>query len=361
MSERIQAGGPAVWTMIREARWRGGQAVLAAIAMASGAGCERAEHSPSGPAIVQIGDSAITVLRYRVMLQRVESSYAVARGFSGRKYYRPPGFQRCVTNRRIGIEPRAAVLEECRGNYARMQHNVLESMVEAEWLEQEAKRVGVEVRGGSASDRIVQLRATLARRVVESTRHRPSPAAISRYYDDHRRYFVQPERRAARALLIRTKRAATDAKRALLEGRSWPAVATRSGGTPPSRMAGTREEFEPSLGRAVFRARASVIVGPVNAEAGWYVLQVTAVIPRLQLSLGRSQVAIEDYLEQRERSRATVAYWRRLYAGSRALTTCLTGLKIPACRNGPRSELGEGIPSGLPATRPTLPPVWPDP
>ncbi len=304
--------------------------------------------SPStSQAIARVGDASISLAQYQRRLRTAERTYAQSRGVSGSRYYVPPNFRICVVNRRrLGSDrPQATdsmVRAQCRRNYEYRRSSTLSTMIEDLWIKQEASTQGL----APPSDpyvRALAFPARLARRTVEAIdRQEISESAIARYYRTHRRYFITPEQRVARAIVSSTPERARQAKRALDEGMGWNAAARSYGqpgiGSEPQRLAGSRKLFDFGLRAPFFGARRGVVIAPVHAQAGWYALQVRAIEPPRLLSLAESRGAIATFLAERRHNQAAIDYWSRVRRTVRARTVCLVRLTVPECRNGSRDD-----------------------
>lgn len=305
------------------------------LALLTAAGCGEDDETPD--AVVEVGGSAITQSRYARELARSEASYAEVYGYPTRRYFDPPRFPLCVEHNRLEL-PAAKAKAACAAQHRGLKASVLQSLIEREWLEQAARRAGIEVSveavrrslnvPDAASEagphRLARMRDRLVERGISGSDFTPTSHAVRSYYELHREFFVQPERRDAVAVSF-------SARRAAVRGR-------RGGGEPVTYENVSYEETEPTLARVVFKAREGERVGPVRIAGTWYIVEVTRVQRRFQMSLRESQPSISGFLEDNNRYIAQVDFMRRFRERARKGTVCLTALRVPECGNAPRTE-----------------------
>jgi foldase protein PrsA len=149
-----------------------------------------------------------------------------------------------------------------------------------------------------------------------------------------------PERRDIRVVLTKRRDAAVQARRELLQGRSWRSVARRysidaasrfHGGRLPDQVPGTLER---RLDRAVFSARRGRITGPVRTRSGFYVFRVSRIEPEHFLSEAASRRIIRRQLvvhaEQAELDRFVAGFGAKW----RSRTVCAEEYRAsPNCAN----------------------------
>jgi foldase protein PrsA len=111
-----------------------------------------------------------------------------------------------------------------------------------------------------------------------------------------------PERRDIRAIITKRRRAAVQAKRDLIEGKSWKFVARRySIDLDTRRHAGrlpglTRGTLERRLERAIFGAPRRRIRGPVRTRSGFWVFRVSRIKPARFRSEAASRRIVRRHL-----------------------------------------------------------------
>jgi foldase protein PrsA len=162
---------------------------------------------------------------------------------------------------------------------------------------------------------------------------------IEAYYEKNRKRFLLPERRDLTFILTKTKARAKQAKQALEDGEGWKAVIKKYSIDPKrSRAQAVRgpqlAEGREALERAVYRTGKGEINGPVKTRFGWYVFEVTKVMPSSHQSLADAKEGIRELL-YRQREDAAID---RFHEDYRDKTVCADEFKAPECSNGPREK-----------------------
>ena len=324
----------------------------------------------AGPAIVRVGDVEISRVRYERLLAKTAAGYAKARTLPGRRYYVPPKYSLCIRNRREWRSvpadwPASKVRIQCRHNHQRLRTSLLSSLIEDEWLDQEADKQGIEPPTDPTA-RFSELPAELAQAAVDMADAPVSDLDVAKYYRRHRGFLRRPEQRNWRAVLFPEEAKAQRAKDAIERGLGWAAAARRYGnpdvGAVPQDSVVSPDSVEIGLRKPIFQADKGELVGPVASQSGFYVFTVEKIAPAEQLSLAESREAIVPVLETNRREQAQIDYWRAMRLAARERTVCLTELEVPDCSNGPRARFdADGVAFGRTNPRPVLPPPGSEP
>jgi foldase protein PrsA len=141
--------------------------------------------------------------------------------------------------------------------------------------------------------RIDLLTTRIRRRVTAAGEATVTDAQVDAYHAEQGNVRI-PERRDVRMVLTRSRDAAVEAKRELLDEATCRAVARRHSrpipfdvptGGPGGIIRGLeRADLDPRTRRAIFRARRGAIVGPVRTPFGQLVFRVSRVHPPRELS-----------------------------------------------------------------------------
>jgi foldase protein PrsA len=363
-----------------------GLGVLAAVAavVATAAFGGRGDGSPGGrgdglpeargDAVANVGGSVITKSEFDRAVDRAPREGRMGTAALRGVPYDPPDHEACVGAKMDspvpvgGAKPTDESLrEDCRAEFEGLLPVVMENLIEAEWIRQEAKRRGIrfsaadaerevesylkregsteqqayrdylEQSGLSKREFLADIQLDLVRDALfRKVATRASKSSAGRLRENNARGRRQPERRDLLVVLARTKGEADEARRALERGASWRDTAQRYSIDASSRARGarlpgvTRGEYEEELERAAFDAKRGELAGPVETQFGWYVIEVAkirAARPESPEQAGRSV--------RRERERTALnkfAEWlRETY---RARTWCADGFEIPECANG---------------------------
>jgi foldase protein PrsA len=258
-----------------------------------------------------------------------------------------------------------------------VRSSVTESLIEDEWIRQEAEVREITVTQADVQKAVEKARETgflsdealeraeltmtqllpsirgtqLERKVTEDITERASSVSaetIAEYYRRHREELMVPERRDVRLVLTRTRARAKAARAALENGGSWTTVAEEyslhgsrvNGGKVADLRKGP---LSTPLVTTVFRTRQGVLSGPIRADdSSWGVFVVERIKPPFQASFERARDDIKDFLISRQRRQALDAF-RAKY---REMTTCAPGFEVPSCKNGPeQTDKAGGKPS----------------
>jgi foldase protein PrsA len=164
---------------------------------------------------------------------------------------------------------------------------------------------------------------------------------IAAHFKRNKARFMQPEQRDLLVVVTPAKAQAAAARAALARGESWGAVARRHSIDRASRSDGgrmlrvTRGEQDKAVGDAVFGASVGQLSGPVKAEDGYYVFEVTRVFRARQQTLDEARPTIERLLISERRRKQLDKFTEEFREKWRSRTECREGYVISDCKNGP--------------------------
>jgi foldase protein PrsA len=305
----------------------------------------------------------------------------------------PPNYTKCVATKKQTPSPQsgqgkqsdADLKKQCKSEYETLKKEVMQFLIQAQWVEQESKAQGIKVSdqtvqkaledqkkqafpnekayqkflktsGMSESDilfrvKLDQLQQKLTQKITEDSK-KVSDQDIQAYYDKNKKRFAQPERRDLRVVLTKTKAKADAAKKALDDGQSWSAVVKQysidqaskaQGGKLPAVAKGQQDK---ALDDAVFAAPKGKIEGPVKTQFGWYVFEVEKITAASQRSLEQSKETIKGLLRS-ERQQKSLDEWikdfRERYKNK---THCADDFRVAECDNAPKEKTDTGAVSG---------------
>ena len=296
----------------------------------------------------------------------------------------PPDYKACVADKRKTApkpakgQPKvtdAALKTQCKKEYDALRTQTLQLLVSVQWIEGEAKEMGLKVSdaefkksfdqqkkqafpkaadyakflktsGQTQGDIDQQVRQELLRKKiidkVTKGKDKVSDAQVKKFYDQNKARFAQPERRDLRIVLTKTKAKADQAKRALDGGESFSKVAKRlsidqasksQGGKLPGVAKGQQEK---ALDNAIFKAAKGKLVGPVKTQFGYYVLEVTKITPESQQTLEQAKATIKQTLGAQNQQKALEKFAKSYQKRWREKTECREEFKTPECKNGPK-------------------------
>jgi parvulin-like peptidyl-prolyl isomerase len=166
---------------------------------------------------------------------------------------------------------------------------------------------------------------------------------IAAHFERNKASFKQPEQRDLRVVVTPSKAKAAAARAALAGGASWSAVARRHSIDRASRSDGgrmrrvTRAQQDKVLGDAVFGAPMGRLSGPVKAEDGYYVFEVTRVFRARQQTLDEARPTIERLLVSERRRKQLNEFAEEFREKWRSRTECREGYVTSDCKNGSNS------------------------
>lgn len=291
---------------------------------------------------------------------------------------RPPEFTACVqgklqrlprTSREEDAPSKAVLKDECRDEYEQLREQVMSLLLRYVWIAQEAGKQRIEISdtdverafaeqrkgsfpndadyrrflsnsGMTEDDLKTQVKVELTvQRLQEKITGTPEigQAAIARFYDTHRRRFAQPETRRLRAILTKDRETAARARASIDAGQPFDAAARRFSVDLASKAHGgelgplAKGQQEPALDHAVFDADRGKLIGPIRTKFGYYVFEVTAIIPPRQQTLQEASSTIMQVLQADARRRLVQRWSAGFEARYRSMTHCRDGYVISRC------------------------------
>jgi foldase protein PrsA len=366
----------------------------AALGVAAFAGC--GNDVPAG-AVAKVGDSTITQDEFDKWLNTAargsgQGGAAVAPD--------PPDFSKCIAAKAKTPVPKGekeptneALKKQCKTEYNTLKREVMQFLIQAEWVQQEASDRNIKVTdkeikksfedqkkqafpndkqykaflasSGMSEDDILfrvkldQLQQKLTQKVTEDAK-KVSDEDISAYYEKNKKRFAQPERRDLRVVLTKTEAKASQAKQALQSGQPFKKVvkqysideASKSqAGLLPAVSEGQQEK---AFDEAIFAAGKGKLEGPVKTQFGWYVFKVEKVTKASQQTLDQSKETIKNLLRSQRQQKALDAFIKSFREDYKDRTDCADDYRVAECKNAPKDETNTapasgGNPGGQPA------------
>jgi foldase protein PrsA len=342
---------------------------------------------PAG-SVAKVGDETITKKEFDKWLKTAAASQSQGGALVVPD---PPDYKKCIAAKRLqptqgGSKPSdSALKKQCKQEFDQLKGEVMQFLIQAQWVEQEADARGVKVSdaevqrsfqdqkkqafpndkaykrflassGMSEADilfrvKLDQLQQKLTQKITENE-GRVSDSDITDYYSKNKKRFAQPERRDLNVVLTKTKAKAETAKSALDRGQSFKSVAKKysidqasksQGGKLPDVAKGQQEK---ALDTAVFGAKKGKITGPVKTQFGYYVFEVSKVKPATQQSLAQARETIRNLLKSQRQQKALDSWIKSFRSNYKDKTVCADDYRIAECKNGPRQKTDTGPASG---------------
>jgi foldase protein PrsA len=345
--------------------------------------------------VAKIGDSVITKNQFNHWLSA--AAHGSSAPGSAVVVPDPPDFTKCIANQAKQPVPKGAkkpttaqLKTQCQQQYDALKQQVMQFLVSAEWIQQEAQSQKVKVSnaevqkqfadqkkqsfqkdadykkflansGMTEADLIFRVKLDVisnsVRNKVIKGKDNVTDAQISSYYDKNKQRFAQPERRDLLVVLTRTKAKADQAKKALGSGQSWASVAKKfsideaskaQGGKLPGVAKGQQEK---AFDSAIFGAKQKVTTGPIKTQFGFYVFQVTKVTPASQQTLAQTKETIKNLLKSQNQQKALNDFVKKFRNDYKKKTKCSKNYVIPDCNNAPKTKTTTPASGGSPQTQ----------
>jgi foldase protein PrsA len=362
---------------------------LAAIGLSAFAFAACGNDVPSG-AVATVGDEQITQDEFDKWLNTAAQGQAQGSGASA--VPDPPDFEKCVAAKKKQPVPKgqqrpsdATLKKQCQTEYDTLKTEVMQFLIQAEWVQQEAENQDVNVSdkqikqsfedqkkqafpndkayqdflktSGMTEEDILfrvkldQLQQKLTAKITQDAK-KITDADISAYYDKNKKRFAQPERRDLLVVLTKTEAQADKAKAALEDGDSFKQVAKQYSIDEASKAQGgklpavTQGQQEKAFDDAIFDAKKGELVGPIKTQFGWYVFEVSKVSPASQQSLDESKEAIRNLLRSQGQQEALDKWIKSFREDYKDKTDCADEFRIAECSNAPEEKTNTGPASG---------------
>jgi foldase protein PrsA len=360
-------------------------AVLGVVALS---GCGNSV--PAG-AVAKVGDSTITQDEFDKWMNIAVKGQSQAPGGAAAAPD-PPDFEKCVEAKKKTPVPKGqqkpsddALKKQCKNDYDTLKREVMQFLIQGEWVQQEAEKRDIEVKpaelrkalddqkkqvfpndkqyqqflktsGMTEEDvlfrvKLNELQQRLTQDATEDAK-KVSDEDISAYYDKNKKRFAQPERRDLRVVLTKSKAKADQAKKQLKSGQAFKKVvkaysideASKSqGGLLPAVSEGQQEK---AFDEAIFAAPKGKLQGPVKTQFGWYVFKVEKVTKASQQTLDESKDTIKNLLRSQRQQKALDAFVKNFRKDYKDETKCADDYRVVECENAPKNESDTAPASG---------------
>jgi foldase protein PrsA len=343
-------------------------------------------------AVAKVGDETITQDEFNKWVSTAVKSQAQG---GPAAVPDPPDFKKCVAAKKKAPAPTgqakqsdAALKKQCKTEYDTLKREVMQFLIQAEWVQQEADKRNIEVSdkavrksfedqkkqafptdkaykqflktsGMTETDilfrvKLSQLQQKLTQKVTEDAK-KVSDADVQQYYEKNQKRFAQPERRDLRVVLTKTEAKAQQAFQALDGGQGWKDVVKQysideaskaQGGKLPAVAKGQQDKaFED----AAFAASKGELKGPVKTQFGWYVFEVQKITPASQQSLEQSRDTIKNLLRSERQQKALDAFIKDFREEYKDKTNCSDDFRVAECKNAPKEKTDTGAAPAQPS------------
>jgi foldase protein PrsA len=332
-------------------------------------------------AVAKVGDETITQEEFDKWVETAVKSQAQG---GPAVVPDPPDFKKCVAAKKKAPTPEgqgkqsdADLKKQCKTEYDTLRREVMQFLIQAEWVQQEAENRDIEVTeaavrksfdeqkkqafptdkayksflktsGMSEADilfrvKLSLLQEKLTKKVTDEAKT-VSSADVEEYYDKNQKRFAQPERRDLRVVLTKTEAKAQQAKQALQDGESWKQVVNQYSIDEASKAQGgkmaavAKGQQDKAFEDAVFAAQKGELEGPVKTQFGWYVFEVEKILPASQQSLEQARDTIKNLLRSERQQKALDAFIKDFREEYKDDTNCADDFRVAECKNAPKEE-----------------------
>jgi foldase protein PrsA len=280
----------------------------------------------------------------------------------------PPNFDSCISQVKAQIptyakgKTDAQIRTACKQLFTSLSGQVMDFLIRAYWYQAQAKKLGITVNkafatakkqqfptaaafstflsqsGQTLSDIMFRVRVNeIYKKLLAKHKVTVNAAAIQTYYTNHKSQFGKPESRNIRIVRTNTLKAANAAKAALMHGQSWNVVTKKYSIDNSTKNKGgvitgvTKGQQEQALDTAAFGAKVNKIVGPVHGQFGYYVVEVTKIVPSTQQSLAQATPLIKQILNGNRQTTAQTAVDAQAKKAWQSKTKCRSQYSMADC------------------------------
>ncbi|HXQ00348.1 MAG TPA: peptidyl-prolyl cis-trans isomerase [Solirubrobacteraceae bacterium] len=293
----------------------------------------------------------------------------------------PPNYTTCIAHLEATApkpakgqsKPTAAQLKsQCEQQYQSLKQTTLGFLISANWLLGEANEQGIKMSdaevqkafskiknqqfpteaafqkflastGYTVSDLLLrvkldELSTKIQQKITKNAQKKPSKKEIESYFEQHKSQYGQPEKRNILIILTKTQAQAEKAKKEIESGKSFASVAKAVSIDPVSKAAGgslpgvVKGQEEKALSEAVFGAKVKVLGGPIKTPFGYYVYEVTKIIPGSQQSLSSVQSTISQQMAAEKQQKALSEFIKNFRKTWTARTECRAEYSVQDCK-----------------------------
>jgi foldase protein PrsA len=368
---------------------------VAGLSMAAVSAC--GNDVPPG-AVAKVGDETITQDEFDKWVETAVKSQAQG---GTAVVPDPPDYTKCVAAKKKTPAPAgqkkqtdAALEKQCKTEYTTLKREVMQFLIQSEWVTQEADKRDITVSdkavrksfedqkkqafptdkayksflktsGMTEADilfrvKLSQLQEKLTKDVTEDAK-KVSTADVSEYYDKNEKRFAQPERRDLLIVLTKTEAKAQEAKKAIESGQPWKTVAKQYSIDEASKAQGgklaavAKGQQDKAFEDAVFAASKGELGGPVKTQFGWYVFKVQKITAASQQSLDQSRDTIKNLLRSQRQQKALDAFIKDFREEYKDKTNCSDDYRVAECKNAPKDETDTGASQSNQPQQPSTP------
>ena len=343
-----------------------------------------------GDAVAKVGDETITQDEFDKWVETAVKGQAQQGGTTVAPD--PPDFEKCIAAKKKAPAPEgqgkqsdAQLKKQCETEFDTLKREVMQFLIQAEWVQQEADKRNIEVSDKAVQKsfedqkkqafptdkaykeflktsamseedilyrvKLDQLQQKLTQKVTQDAK-KVTDADVQEYYEKNESRFSQPERRDLRVVVTKTEAKADEARQAIEGGQSWKQVVKDFSIDEASKAQGgklaavVKGQQDKALEQAVFAASKGQLEGPVKTQFGWYVFEVEKISEPSQKSLEESRDTIKQLLRSERQQKALDAFIKDFREEYKDETNCADDYRVAECKNAPKEDKTDTTQSG---------------
>jgi foldase protein PrsA len=356
-------------------------AATVALGAAALAGC--GSDVPAG-SVAKVGDKTIEKSEFDKWVKSASSGSATGGQTTSPD---PPEFTKCVAAKKKQPVPKgssspsdASLKKQCKTEFDQLKGDVMQFLIQAQWVEQEAAKRGVKVSDQEVKTRLAEekqrafpgkkgearyqqflktsgmseedilfrfklesLQQKLTQKVTEKE-SKVTDKDVEDYYAKNKQRFAQPERRDLNVVLTKSKDKAQQAKSAIDGGGSFKTVSKKYSIDEASKQQGGKladvaeGQQEKAFNDAIFAAKKGSLQGPTKTQFGYYVFEVTKVTQASQQSLDESRETIKNLLKSQRQQKSLDKFIKDFRKRYKEMTVCADDYAVAECKNAPKGK-----------------------
>lgn len=342
-------------------------------------------------AVVQVGGTPVSKNAFEHWLAVVANSSSASTGAKA-VVPDPPSYSACIAHLKESqgklakgqTAPSDAQLKaECEQQYDSYKTSALNFLIQSNWIIGQAEEMKISASnaevektfnklkkeqfpkqseyekflkstGFTTSDLLLRVKVQsvlspkIEQKVTKEAKKNVTKAEAEKYFKDHQSLYGQPERRNLLIVLTKHEAEAKAAKAEIESGKSFASVAKARSIDPVSKAKGgelpdvEKGQEEKALSEAVFAAKVKTLSGPIKTPFGYYVFEVTKVLPASQESFSKVEASIKQQLGAERQQKALSAFVKEFKKRWTAKTECKSEYMVELCKGykAPKTSTG---------------------
>lgn len=333
-----------------------------------------------GNAVVSVNGNPVTKSTFEHWLQIVASSSSASTGAKA-VVPDPPSYSACIAHLR-STQPKPAkgasapseaqLKAQCEQQYTTYKNSALSFLIQSNWIIGQAEEMKIsaskqevekkfnelkkeqfpkqaeyekflKTTGFTTSDLLLRVKVQsvlspkIEDKIKKEAKNNVSKSEAETYFKAHHTLFGQPERRDLRIVLTKTEAQAGSARKEIESGKSFASVAKAHSIDPVSKAKGgelpdvEKGQEEKALSEAIFSAKLHTLGGPVKTPFGYYIFEVTKVLPASQQSFSKVESTIRQQLSAERQQKAISTFVKGFKNRWQARTECKSEYMVELC------------------------------